>query len=105
MKAMRLMVLFDLPVTSKTNRRAYQQFHRFLICDGYVMMQFSVYSRVANGLDGVEKHLARLRAHLPPKGNVRVMTVTEKQYASMLFLVGKPRAQEETVGAQLQIRL
>lgn len=102
---MRLIVLFDLPVKAKTDRRTYQQFHQFLVKDGYTMMQFSVYSRITNGLDGLQKHLARLRANLPGKGSVRAMTVTEKQYASMLFLVGEPTIQEKTVGRQLQIWL
>lgn len=102
---MRLIVLFDLPVNTKANRKRYQQFHKFLVKDGYTMMQFSVYSRIADGLDGIEKHLGRLRANTPSKGNIRVMTVTEKQYSSMLFLVGKPSAQEKRVGAQLQLWL
>jgi len=102
---MRLIVLFDLPVRTKPDRRSYQQFHKFLISDGYVMMQFSVYTRVTNGLDGMQKHLARLKANLPCKGSVRAMTVTEKQYESMLFLVGKPTTQEKTVASQLQIWL
>lgn len=102
---MRLMVLFDLPVKEKEDRRTYHRFHEFLVKDGYVMMQFSVYTRIANGLDGLEKHLGRLRANLPPRGSVRAMAVTEKQYASMLFLVGLPTIQEKTVGQQLQIWL
>lgn len=105
MKPMRLMVMFDLPVARKTDRRHYQDFRKFLVNDGYHMMQFSVYSRVTSGLDGVEKHLKRLKANLPPKGSVRAMIVTEKQYESMLFLVGKPTVQEKTVGAQMQIWL
>lgn len=105
MRLMRLMVLFDLPVKSKTSRRHYQQFHKFLIKDGYTMMQFSVYTRIVTGLDGLDTHLARLKANLPPKGHVRAMSITEKQYESMFFLVGKPSAQEETVGSQLQIML
>lgn len=99
------MVLFDLPVKAKPDRRCYQQFHSFLIKDGYVMMQFSVYTRIVNGEDGVTKHLARLRANLPPRGHVRAMTITEKQYEAIHFLVGKPTAQEKTVGSQLQILL
>lgn len=102
---MRLIVLFDLPVRAKRDRRAYQQFHKFLISDGYVMMQFSVYTRITNGLDGIQKHLARLKANLPSKGSVRAMSVTEKQYESMLFLVGKPTIQEKTVASQMQIWL
>ncbi len=99
------MVMYDLPVKTKASRRCYSQFHRFLIADGYTMMQFSVYSRITQGLDGVQKHLDRLRRNLPPRGSVRVMTVTERQYASMLFLVGNPTVQEKTVGAQLHLSL
>ncbi len=102
---MRLIVLFDLPVKTKPNKRAYQQFHKFLISDGYAMMQFSVYTRITNGLDGMQKHLARLKANLPSKGSVRAMSVTEKQYESMLLLVGRPTTQEKTVASQMQIWL
>lgn len=102
---MRLIVFFDLPVKSKMCRRNYQQFHKFLVKDGYVMLQFSVYTRIVNGLDGLDKHLKRLKANLPPRGHVRAMSITERQYKDMLFLVGKPTLQEESVGTQLQIRL
>lgn len=102
---MRLIVMFDLPVKTPADRQRYQHFHKFLVQDGYTMMQLSVYSRITTGLDGAEKHLSRLRANLPSKGNVRVMTVTERQYESMLFLVGKPKIQEKAVGSQLQIWL
>lgn len=102
---MRLMVMYDLPVATKSNRKRYQQFHKFLINDGYAMMQFSVYTRITNGLDGVQKHLDRLNANLPSRGSVRVMAITERQYASMMFLVGEPTPQEKTVAAQLQLVL
>jgi len=102
---MRLFVLFDLPVKTKRDRRLYQKFHNFLVKDGYDMLQLSVYMRVTNGFDGVETHLARLRRNLPPRGNVRAMVVTEKQYARMLVLVGEPTVQEKTVGDQLQLWL
>ncbi len=35
---MRLVVLFDLPVKAKKDRKAYSQFHRFLAKDGYDML-------------------------------------------------------------------
>jgi CRISPR-associated protein Cas2 len=97
---MRMMVLFDLPVVSKTDRRNYAQFRRFLLNDGYDMIQFSVYGRIVNGRDAEIKHMRRLTEHLPPHGSVRVMTVTEKQYAGMQLLVGLPLFQEKRVSAQ-----
>ena len=96
---MRLMVMFDLPVVSKAERRQYTLFRKFLLNDGYDMIQFSVYGRILNGSDAQEKHMQRLVAHLPPAGSVRMLTVTEKQFASMKLLVGLPLFQEKKVNA------
>lgn len=96
---MRMLVFFDLPVVTKADRRAYTVFRRFLLNDGYDMIQFSVYGRILNGADAEQKHMKRLLANLPPEGSVRVLTVTEKQYASMRLLVGLPLFQEKTVSA------
>jgi CRISPR-associated protein Cas2 len=94
---MRLLVFFDLPVVTKAERRAYTVFRRFLINDGYDMIQFSVYGRILNGNDALEKHYKRLVDNLPPDGSVRCLSVTEKQFASMKLLVGMPLFQEKTV--------
>lgn len=96
---MRVLVFFDLPVVSKANRRAYTLFRRFLLNDGYDMIQYSVYGRILNGRDAAEKHMMRLIANLPPEGSVRVLTVTEKQFASMKLLVGMPLFQEKAVSS------
>jgi len=92
---MRLIVFFDLPSVTKAEKRAYTLFRRFLLNDGYDMLQWSVYGRVVNSVDGEKKHLNRLEASLPPAGSVRSLTVTEKQFASMKMLVGKPKIQEK----------
>ena len=92
---MRLMVFFDLPVVNKCDRRAYTIFRRFLIKDGYDMIQFFIYARVCNGLDGVEKHVVRLQANKPDKGSVRYMQVTEKQFANIQVLIGKKNASKK----------
>lgn len=97
---MRMLVFFDLPVGTRAERRAYTQFRRFLLNDGFDMIQFSVYGRILNGRDAEEKHLQRLVNNLPPDGSVRVLTVTEKQYASTKLLVGLPLFQEKAVQAQ-----
>lgn len=94
---MRLIVFFDLPSVTKAEKRAYVQFRRFLLNDGYDMIQWSVYGRILNGKDAEAKHLARLAVNLPPVGSVRCMTVTEKQYAGIRLLVGPPRFQEKKV--------
>lgn len=97
---MRMLVFFDLPVVSKADRHAYTVFRRFLLNDGYDMIQFSVYGRIVNGNDAQHKHAQRLLANLPPEGSVRLLTVTEKQFASMKLLVGLPLFQEKKVSSE-----
>lgn len=96
---MRMMVFFDLPTVTKAEKRAYTLFRRFLLNDGYDMIQFSIYGRILNGTDAEEKHMKRLVSNLPSEGSIRVLTVTEKQYASMKILVGMPLFQEKQVNA------
>ena len=96
---MRMLVFFDLPVVTKIERRAYTLFRRFLLNDGYDMIQFSVYGRIVNGRDAETKHMQRLVSNLPPNGSVRMLTVTEKQYASTKLLVGLPLFQEKAIKA------
>jgi len=96
-KFMRIIVFFDLPVVKKKERKMYAQFRRFLLNDGYDMVQYSVYSRLCNGTDMTNKHLKRLNESLPEKGSVRCLTITEKQYEDMKFLVGKPSIKERKV--------
>ena len=94
---MRLLVFFDLPVTTKEKRRIYTVFRRFLIQDGYDMIQWSVYGRMVNGLDDSEKHMKRLADNLPKEGSIRCLQVSEKQFASMKLLVGTKSFQEKKV--------
>ena len=96
---MRLLLFYDLPMVTRAERRAYTVFRRFLINDGYDMIQFSVYGRILNGNDAEEKHMKRLIDNLPSDGSVRCLTVTEKQHASTKLLVGLPLFQEKTVKA------
>ncbi len=97
---MRMIVFFDLPVTTATERKAATKFRNFLIRDGYYMIQFSVYSRVCNGNDAVEKHAKRLKANLPKNGSVRLLTITEKQYQNMAVLLGEISTNEKPFQAE-----
>ena len=94
---MRLIVFFDLPVATKTQKRVYTDFRRFLINDGYYMIQFSVYGRLCNSSEDVAKHESRLIANAPLSGSVRTLTVTEKQYAGIKVLSGKKKEREKNV--------
>ena len=96
---MRMIVLFDLPVTTKAKMRAANQFRQFLLKDGYQMLQLSIYTRIIKGRDALEKHHKRLVAHLPEEGSIRCLSITEKQFASMEILVGEKKLQEKKVNS------
>ena len=87
-KFMRILVFFDLPVTTKKERREAAQFRKFLLNDGYHMLQYSVYARVCNGTDSVAKHRARIRRSLPDNGYIRMLVITEKQFEAIEILLG-----------------
>lgn len=93
---MRLMVFFDLPVRTKEQRKTATAFRKWLINDGYYMLQYSVYVRLCNGTDAAEKHAQRLYASAPMSGSIRILTVTEKQYASIKIIAGKKLPSEKS---------
>lgn len=93
---MRIIVFFDLPVVQPKDRKAYARFRKFLLQDGYTMLQYSVYTRICNGEDGVRKHMRRLRENIPPvNGAIRSIKITEKQFENMDILLGTTTAEED----------
>ncbi len=102
-KFMRILVFFDLPVKTKTQRRNATQFRNFLLKDGFFMIQFSVYARICNGMDDVEKHKQRIKNNKPDNGSVRMLVITEKQYEKMELIIGNFIPEEVPVFEQLTI--
>lgn len=96
-----LFVFFDLPVGTKPERRWATRFRKFLKDDGFLMLQWSVYARVCRGEDAAEKHVQRVARNLPPKGSVRTLQVTDKQYARMRLMLGEATASEKKAPQQL----
>lgn len=85
---MRMLLMFDLPVETESDRKAYRKFRRFLLGEGFVMHQFSVYSKLLLNSTASNAMVARLKENNPKKGLITVLTVTEKQFARMLYLHG-----------------
>lgn len=86
---MRTVVFFDLPTLTFNDQRNYRRFHKFLVNEGFIMMQESVYSKICLNL-GQSKYLYdRIRKVCPKDGIVEVLNVTEKQYASIEYIAGK----------------
>lgn len=85
---MRVIVFFDLPTLSPEDRRAYTRFRKFLVQDGYVMMQESVYCKLAMNQNAANAMIMKIKNNKPSSGLVQILTVTEKQYANMEMVIG-----------------
>ena len=98
---MRLMVFFDLPTASKKDRKEYSLFRKFLVKNGFMMIQFSIYVRICKGMDMVQKYEKYVQDNLPKKGNVRTLIVTNSQYERMNILLGNKKIEEKIGSKQL----
>ena len=85
---MRLLVMFDLPTETSEDRRAYQHFRKALIAHGFLMLQESVYCRLLLTPSAKQSAMEAIRKAKPKAGSVMALSVTEKQFAAMEFLVG-----------------
>lgn len=94
---MRVIVLFDLPTSSKKHRHEATKFRNFILSQGFMMLQYSIYVRVCKGQDIIDKYTNRIMQNLPSSGNVRILQITEKQYGRMQILVGKKSETEKKV--------
>jgi CRISPR-associated protein Cas2 len=100
---MRILVFFDLPIQTKTQRKQATQFRNFLLKDGFYMVQFSVYARICNGLDSVKTHERRIANNNPDSGSVRVLTITERQYEDMKIILGDTSAEVQLKQLELPL--
>lgn len=89
---MRIIVFFDLPSTTYLDQREYNKFHKFLIKSGYIMMQKSVYIKLALNMSIVKSEKLKLEKNKPKKGIVQVLIITEKQFSQIDYIVGKKKS-------------
>lgn len=90
---MRVIVFFDLPVETLENKAAYRKFRKFLIKKGFIMMQESVYSKIALNQTVANAIADAVRANKPDEGLVQMLTITEKQYARIEYVVGEKKTE------------
>ncbi len=83
------MVLFDLPTITEHDRRNYRLFRLHLIKSGFMMMQESVYCKLALNATAAKAITSSVKKFKPPRGLVQVLVITEKQFAGMEMLVGE----------------
>ena len=86
---MRLLVFFDLPTETNEDKRNYRRFRKTLIKNGFLMLQESVYCRMLITPTAERSAMEVIRKNKPPQGTVQMLSVTEKQFSKMEYLVGE----------------
>lgn len=98
-----LIALFDLPTDTPEARKAYTGFRKFLLSEGFDMLQYSVYARYCSGEDKAKGIRRKVKQSLPPDGEVRVMTLTDTQYGKMQIYHGKLRKPPTKAPGQVEM--
>lgn len=84
--------MFDLPVTTASERKEYTVFRKFLIKSGFLMLQESIYCKIAQNSTMADSIVENIRKNKPSSGLVQVLKVTEKQYSKMEYIVGENKS-------------
>ena len=86
---MRMIVFFDLPTLTNEDKRNYRKFRKVLIKNGFIMLQYSVYCKIMTS-PSMEKSMKNMvHNNKPPKGLIQTITITEKQFVKMDYIVGE----------------
>ena len=90
-RLMWMVVMFDLPVVEKAERKAATEFRNTLLDMGFEMSQFSVYMRFCTSAAQVDTYCKRVEAALPEGGKVNILQFTDKQYERIVSFRGKAK--------------
>lgn len=102
-RIMWVVVFFDLPVVTKTERKIASDFRKRIMKDGFTMFQFSIYMRHCPSRENADVHIKRVKKILPPKGHVVIMAITDKQFSMMEVFYGEKEVEVPQFGQQLEM--
>jgi CRISPR-associated protein Cas2 len=102
-RSMWVIAMFDLPTDTPSARKAYARFRKNLLEDGFTMMQYSVYTRHCASIENADAHVARMGQKLPPAGEVRFLTITDRQFSRIKVFWGKKRQKGAPAPSQMEL--
>ncbi len=88
-RLMWMIVMFDLPVVRKADRKAAAEFRKYLLDQGFEMSQFSVYLRFCSSPAQVDTYVKKIQTQLPRSGKVHILQMTDKQYERVISFHGR----------------
>ena len=102
-RVMWVLVLFDLPADTKKERKAYADFRKNLLRDGFTMFQFSIYIRHCASQENADMHIKRVKTVIPEYGQIGIMCITDKQFGNIELFYGKKTQKPNAPCQQLEL--
>jgi CRISPR-associated protein Cas2 len=102
-RIMWILVLFDLPTETKKERKAYSEFRKKLLKDGFSMFQFSIYIRHCPSRENADVHIKRVKNNLPEHGDVGIICITDKQFGQIEIFHSRKEAKPSQPCQQLEL--
>ena len=85
-KLMWMMVMFDLPTETSVQRKAATKFRKFLLDEGFEMVQFSVYVQFTGTYENSQKFIRAIQRNNPTNGDVNILFFTDKQFSNIIHI-------------------
>lgn len=98
--AVRVICIFDLPTITENDKRAYRDFRKFLIKNGFEMLQYSVYIRTCPNRSFANKFNQKIRQNSPRKGDIKLLMITEKQFEDMISIICEDKERHEILKSE-----
>lgn len=90
---MRVIVMFDLPTLTIEQKREYRRFRKWLLEDGFVMMQMSIYSKIVLNENSAKLLTKRVDEVKAKEGVIQILVLTEKQYNNIEYVQGEDKSE------------
>ncbi len=94
---------FDLPVVTKKEQKIANAFRKFLIQDGFIMLQFSIYGRHCPSSENANVHIKRIQQQIPENGSVFIFKITDKQFGEAIYFQNKKKTPPPSGWQQLEL--
>lgn len=96
-KYMRILIMFDLPMETNSEKREYREFRQFLLQNGFLMLQYSIYTRLCTNQTMADNYMKKIEECIPSDGAIRGLIITEKQYNKMKIFLGQKSKNESII--------
>ncbi len=101
---MKIVVLLQ-PTNIRGTKTAYTKFRKYLLREGFLMVQAEVYLKTVSSRKSAEKQISKMYAYAPTTGTIIAYKFTETQFNGIYYITGKKSVQETIVGANKVIQL